>query len=301
MRWNPVLRLGIAMAAFGLIATACGEQESIGGGGGAQAPEPSVAQDPQFAPGTTMAELSEAGSITIGTKFDQPLFGLRTLDGELVGFDTEIARIIAGGLGIAPEDINWVESPSAQRENLIKRGEVDMVVATYTINDERKQEVSFAGPYYEAGQTLMVRSDNQQISGPEDLRGSGARVCTVTGSTPSENIREYIDPNQLVLFDTYSQCRDSLGNGQVDVVTTDNVILLGFVSESEGAFKLVGDTFTEEPYGVGITKGDVAFCQFVNDQLRQAAESGAYQQAWEATAGTVAEETPELPELDPCS
>ncbi len=299
MRWNPVLRIGIAMAAFGLLVTACGEQQPIGGGGG-QAPEPSVAQDPQFEPGTTMAELSQAGTITVGTKFDQPLFGLRTLEGQLVGFDTEIARIIAGGLGIAPDDINWVEAPSAQRESLIERGEVDMVVATYTINEERAQRVSFAGPYYQAGQTLMVRSDNQQISGPEDLRGSGAKVCTVTGSTPSENIREYIDPGQLVLFDTYSQCRDSLGNGQVDVVTTDNVILLGYVSQSDGAFKLVGGTFTEEPYGVGITKGDVAFCEFINEQLRQAAESGAYQAAWEATAGTVAEETPELPELNPC-
>jgi glutamate transport system substrate-binding protein len=300
MRSNPVLRLGVAMAAFALVATACGEQQPIGGGGG-QAPEPSVAQDPQFEPGTTMAELSEAGSITIGTKFDQPLFGLRTLDGQMQGFDVEIAKIIAGGLGIAPEDIDWVRSPSAQREDLIERGEVDMVVATYTINDERAKRVSFAGPYYEAGQTLMVRSENTEINGPEDLRASGARVCTVTGSTPSENIRSYIDESQLVLFGQYSQCRDSLGNGQVDVVTTDNVILLGYVAESDGAFTLVGEPFTQEPYGVGITKGDVAFCEFINEQLRQAAESGAYQAAWEATAGTVAEETPDLPELEPCS
>ncbi|HYH32040.1 MAG TPA: glutamate ABC transporter substrate-binding protein [Pseudonocardia sp.] len=301
MRWKSVLRIGAAVSAVALISTACGEQQSIGGGGGEQAPEPTVAQDVQFEAGTTMAELSEAGSITIGTKFDQPLFGQRTLDGQLVGFDTEIGRIIAAGLGIAPEDINWTEAPSAQREDLIERGDVDMVVATYTINDARKERVSFAGPYYNAGQTLMVRSDNTEITGPDSLRASGARVCTVTGSTPSENIRPYIDEGQLTLFDTYSQCRDALGNGQVDVVTTDNVILLGYVSESEGAFKLVGGQFTEEPYGIGITKGDVAFCEFINEQLRQAEESGAYAAAWEATAGQAAEETPSLPELAPCS
>jgi glutamate transport system substrate-binding protein len=289
----------VAVAALTL--AACGQQQDIGGGGGEQAPEPTVAEDAQFEAGTTMAELSEAGAVTIGTKFDQPLFGQRTLDGELVGFDTEIGRIIAGGLGIAAENIEWVEAPSAQRESLIERGEVDMVIATYTMNEERAQRVSFAGPYYEAGQTLMVRADNTEITGPESLRATGARVCTVTGSTPSENIREYVDEGQLVLFDTYSQCRDSLGNNQVDVVTTDNVILLGYVSESEGAFKLVGDTFTEEPYGIGIAKGDVAFCEFIHDQLRQAAESGSYQEAWEATAGAVAEETPELPELGTCS
>lgn len=298
MRWNPVLRVGVAIAAFALVATACGGQEPLGGG---QAPEPEVAQDVQFEAGTTMAELSEAGAITIGTKFDQPLFGLRGLDGEMQGFDVEIGKIIAAGLGIAPDAITWVEAPSAQREDLIERGEVNLVVATYTINDERRQRVSFAGPYYQAGQTLMVRSDNQQITGPESLRRSGARVCSVTGSTPSENIREFIDENQLVLFAAYSQCRDALRTNQVDAVTTDNVILLGYVSQSNGAFKLVGDTFTEEPYGIGITKGDVAFCGYINDTLTAAADSGAYADAWEATAGTVAQQTPQLPALDPCS
>jgi glutamate transport system substrate-binding protein len=300
MRWKSVLRVAATMAAAALVATACGQQESIGGGG-EQAPAPDVAQDVQFEPGTTMAELSEAGSITIGTKFDQPLFGQRTLDGQLTGFDTEIGRIIAAGLGIAPENVNWTEAPSAQREDLIERGDVDMVIATYTINDARKERVSFAGPYYQAGQTLMVRSDNTDITGPDSLRATGARVCTVTGSTPSENIRPYIDEAQLTLFDTYSQCRDALGNGQVDVVTTDNVILLGYVAESDGAYKLVGGTFTEEPYGIGVTKGDVAFCEFINQQLTEAAENGEYAAAWEATAGTVAEETPKLPELAPCS
>ena len=297
MRWNPVLRIGVAVAAFALVATACGEQEPLGGG---QAPKPEVAQDVQFEAGTTMAELSEAGAITIGTKFDQPLFGLRGLDGDMQGFDVEIGKIVAAGLGIAPGAITWVEAPSAQREDLVERGDVDMVVATYTINDERRQRVSFAGPYYQAGQTLMVRSDNQDITGPESLRGSGARVCSVTGSTPSENIREFIEESQLVLFAAYSQCRDALRTNQVDVVTTDNVILLGYVSQSDGAFKLVGDTFTEEPYGIGIPKGDVAFCTYINDTLTAAAGSGAYADAWEATAGTVAEQTPELPALDPC-
>lgn len=247
-----------------------------------------------------MARLAEAGAINIGTKFDQPLFGLQGLSGEPEGFDVEIAKIIAGGLGIAPEDINWTETPSATREEVIQQGRVDMVVATYTINDARKERISFAGPYYEAGQTLMVRSDNTTITGPETLRGNG-RVCSVSGSTPSQNIMEYIDESQLTLFDTYSLCADALRTNQVDVVTTDNVILLGFVNDSDGAFTLVGEPFTEEPYGVGIPKGDVAFCEFINTTLREAADSGAYAKAWESTAGQVAEETPELPELAPCS
>ncbi|MGH3871037.1 MAG: glutamate ABC transporter substrate-binding protein [Pseudonocardiaceae bacterium] len=297
MHWKDVLRVGAALAAFAMVMTACGQQQGLGGGGST----PPVAQDVRFAAGTTMAKLAEAKTIRIGTKFDQPLFGQRSLDGNLTGFDTEIARIIAGALGISPDKVQWVESPSAQREELIKRDQVDLVVATYTINDKRRQQVSFAGPYYLAGQSFMVKSDNDKITGPDSLRGAGVRVCSVEGSTPAENIRKYIDPAQLTLFDVYSKCADALRTGQVDVVTTDNVVLLGFVSTSNGAFKLVGDTFTKEPYGIGIRKGDVAFCTFINDTLTQAAKSGTYAAAWDTTAGKVAKQTPQLPASDSCS
>lgn len=299
MRFRTTVLTALAATAA-LTLSACGQQESIGGGDTAPAPE--VAQDVQFAEGTTMAELAGAGAIRIGTKFDQPLFGLRGLDGSVSGFDTEIGRIIAAGLGIEADAIEWVEAPSAQRETLIERGDVDLVVATYTINDTRRETVSFAGPYYQAGQTLMVRSDDTAVTGPESLAGSGLRVCSVTGSTPSQNIAQYLTPSEpLTLFDTYTQCRDSLGNNQVDVVTTDNVILSGYVAESDGAYKLAGEPFTEEPYGIGITKGDVEFCEFINETLTAAEASGAYEQAWTATAGTIDPEVPALPEFDPCS
>jgi len=123
----------------------------------------------------------------------------------------------------------------------------------------------------------------------------------VTGSTPSENIREYLaSEDQLVLFEEYSDCAEQLENNQVDAVTTDNVILLGFVSESDGQFKLVGDQFTEEPYGIGIPKGDTEFCEFINETLAENEE--AYTEAWESTAGQVeGTETPQLPEPDPCA
>ncbi|GAB3037796.1 glutamate-binding protein [Nocardioides flavus (ex Wang et al. 2016)] len=271
-------------------------------GGDDEAPEVEVASDTDFEAGTTMAEIAEAGTVTVGTKFDQPGFGLQNLEGEPEGFDVEVAKIIAGAMGIAPEDIEWKESTSDIREQVIEDGEVDFVVATYTINDERKERITFAGPYYEAGQMLMVAEDNDSIEGPEDLADNpDAKVCSVTGSTPSENIKEYLaSEDQLVLFDVYDKCADALDNGQVDVVTTDNVILLGFVDESDGAFKLVGEQFTEEPYGIGIEKGDVAFCEFINETLAE--NEDAYLEAWEATAGQVeGTETPELPEPDTCA
>lgn len=289
-------RNGAAVVAGLLALTLAGCGGDDGGG-----TDVTVNKDAQFAAGTTMARLKDAGKITVGTKFDQPLFGLKGLEGKPEGFDVEIAKIIAGEMGIEPGDITYVETPSAVREEVIEQGKVDYVVATYTINDKRKERISFAGPYYQAGQDLMVKKDNTAITGPESLKGAKAKVCTVQGSTPAENIKKFIDESQLVLFDVYSKCADALRTGQVDVVTTDNVILLGLVSKSEDQFKLVGKPFTEEPYGIGVKKGDVAFCQFIHDTLRKAAQDGRYARAWEATAGKVAEDTPTLPELGTCS
>jgi glutamate transport system substrate-binding protein len=147
----------------------------------------------------------------------------------------------------------------------------------------------------------MVKSDNSTITGPDSLRPANARVCSVSGSTPAKNIEQYVDPANIVLFDVYSKCADALRNGQVDAVTTDNVILLGLVDSSQGAFKLVGQQFTQEPYGIGIAKGDVAFCEFVNQTLKDAAADGSYQAAWAATAGKVQPQAPTLPPADACS
>jgi glutamate transport system substrate-binding protein len=294
MRVNKTLA-ALAGAVLVLPLAACGGDDD----GGETA---TVEENPEFESGTTMADLSEAGTVTIGTKFDQPGFGLLGLEDKPEGFDVEIGKIIAGALGIADDDIEWKETPSDVREQVIEDGEVDFVVATYTINDERKQRISFAGPYYEAGQMLMVASDNDTIENPEDLKDNpDAKVCSVTGSTPSENIKQYLaNESQLVLFDVYDKCAEALDQNQVQVVTTDNVILLGYVSESDGAFKLVGEQFTEEPYGIGITKGDVEFCEFINTTLQE--NEDAYLEAWNSTAGEVeGTEEPELPEPDPCS
>ncbi|MBB5789787.1 glutamate ABC transporter substrate-binding protein [Jiangella mangrovi] len=297
MRTRSTLRRYSALAATALTATlvlaACGDDDG-GDDGGDSGSEP-TAEAGDFPEGSTMAELAEAGSITVGTKFDQPLFGLVGPDGTPVGFDVEIAKIIAGELGISEDNIEWVETVSANREPFIEDGQVDIVVATYTINDERKQLVDFAGPYFIAGQTIMVLEDNSDINGPDDL--AGRRVCSVEGSTPAENIRTNYPEAELFPTGAYSDCLEPLRNGQVDAVTTDNVILSGFVDQNPGEFKLVGDPFTEEPYGIGLTHGDTEFRNWINDVLEESFEDGRWAEAWEETAGAVLE-TPEPPQVD---
>ena len=258
-----------------------------------------VETDVTFDAGTTMARLNEAGKITIGTKYDQPGFGLlnpQTKTPE--GFDVEIAKIVAGKLGIEPEDITWTETVSANREPFIQNGQVDIVVATYTINDARKKVVDFAGPYYEAGQDIMVAKGNpEKIEGPDDL--AGKTVCSVEGSTPAQNIRDNYPQAQLTTYDVYSKCADDLRNGNVQAVTTDNVILTGLIAGSPDEFELVGNPFTKEPYGIGLKLGDTEFRNFINDTLEESFEDGSWAEAWDRTAGEISgTEAPEPPKVD---
>ena len=197
-------------------------------------------------------------------------------------------------LGISADKIQWVETVSQNREPFIQNGQVDIVVATYTINDTRKQVVDFAGPYYIAGQSFLVPKGNpNNITDPENL-GDNV-ICTVTGSTSEKNIREYT--NNVITVDKYSDCLEPIRTGQAKALTTDNVILAGLVSQNPDEFEVTDGTFTSEPYGIGLAKGDDEFRAFINDTLEASFTDGRWEEAWKKTAGTVLP-TPEPPEID---
>ena len=182
---------------------------------------------------------------------------------------------------------------SANREPFIQQGQVDLVVATYTINDDRKKVVNFGGPYYIAGQDLLVPT-NSTITGPEAI--AGKKVCSVTGSTPAKRIQTEHKDAQLQQFDSYSKCVTALAGGQVDAVTTDDIILAGYASQDQyaGKFKVVGKKFSEEPYGIGLKKDDTAGCNKINDILKASATDGSYKAAWDSTLGKSGTAAPEL-------
>lgn len=302
MTRRPAHRLlafaGAAALTVSLAACSSDDTDSAAAGDEAESTEDTggAAAGADFPEGSTMAALSAAGEVTIGTKFDQPGFGLlNPATNEPEGFDVEVAKIIAEELGIADDGITWTETVSANREPFLEEGRVDYVVATYTINDDRKQVVDFAGPYYEAGQALMVRADDDSINSEADL--AGKKVCSVDGSTPAGNIAANFPDTELVTFAAYTDCLDPLRNGQVDAVTTDNVILGGYVAESPDDFKIAGEPFTAEPYGIGMAKGDDEFRSWINDVLEASYADGRWQAAWDSTAGQVLP-TPQPPAVD---
>lgn len=278
------LRLTAACAALALAAVGCGDDDGD---------DVSTDNKPTFAAGSTMKKIQDAGVLKVGTKFDQPLYGEKQINGDITGFDVEIAKIVAKAIGVKAE---FQEAVSKNREPFITAGTVDIVVATYTINDKRKAIVSFAGPYYQTGQSILVKADNTDITKKEDL--AGKRVCSVEGSTPAERIKEQVPAAKLTLLAAYGECVEAMKNGQIDAVTTDEAILLGLISKNEDfKMKLAGEQFSVEPYGIGLKKDDKEFRDFINDTLEKAQQDGSYKAAYDATVGKVAPEMPAPPAI----
>jgi len=248
---------------------------------------------------STLGKAKKAKKLRVGTKFDQPGFGQKDPStGKVEGFDVEIAKIIAKAMGIAEDKIEYVEAVSANREPFIQQDKVDLVAATYTINDKRKELIAFAGPYYIAGQDIMVKKGNPKgIKKVADL--DDKKVCSVSGSTSEKNIKEKAPKAKLTLFKTYSECAEELRNDKVDAVSTDNVILIGLIDKAKEDFELVGDKFTDEPYGIGVKKDDKEFRDFVNDTLEKSYKDGSWKAAYDKTVGKlVPGGTPEPPALN---
>ncbi|MEU6999223.1 glutamate ABC transporter substrate-binding protein [Nonomuraea sp. NPDC046570] len=256
-------RAGAALSAAGILV---GALAACGGGG----------DTTSYA--TVVEKVQGAKKIVVGTKWDQPSLGLKT-GGDPEGFDVDVARYIvkelAGGQDV---EITWKESQSSNREPFLANGTVDIIFATYSITEARKPKVTFGGPYVIAHQDVMVRADDTAIAKPQDLENK--RICQATGSNSYKRITDpppdgELDLDaQLVGAASYSECVQKLGGNNLDAVTTDDLILAGFAKQAGGNFKLLGQPFTDEKYGIGLKKGDVKTCEAVNAAVKKMWESG---------------------------
>ena len=216
LRTGRVGKIALATAASALLATtlaACGGRA-----------EPNA--NPSTVPGA-----SSGGKLTIGVPVDEPGIGLK--DGNTyTGFDIDTATYVAKALGVPAENITWVEAEGDTRQQLLTSGGADLIVSTYSITDERKKVVDFAGPYFEASQDLLVRRNEEDITGPDTLKGR--TLCTVSGTTSADLIQKRY-PGGLTLLEKprYSECVAALAASDVDAVTTDDVILAGFAAEDQ--------------------------------------------------------------------
>ncbi|XRQ04511.1 glutamate ABC transporter substrate-binding protein [Actinomadura welshii] len=240
-------------------------------------------------------------ALVIGVKDDQPGLSQRTGDDEIEGFDIDVATYIAGRLEIPRDKLTFRPLTSEERESALEDGKVDMVVATYSITPERKERVTFAGPYYVAHQDILVRQDDQSIRDVRDLEGK--RLCQVSGSVSWSRVTEQLRIDaRPVPADSYSECVRALADGRLDAVSTDDMILAGYASAAGSATTLVGSPFSDERYGIGLPKGDLEGCQAVNRILTEMYQNGAAETLlgrWFTTSKFDATTT--VPQFEGCS
>ncbi|MEU5241346.1 glutamate ABC transporter substrate-binding protein [Streptomyces lydicus] len=291
--------VALALALLTLAVAGCGREGSppVKGPKGSELPTYPVAKNFSLPESPTWERAKRRGHLVIGVKEDQPYLGEKDpATGIYTGFDIEIAKMMSAALGFPPSTIQFQTISSANRETALQNGQIDMYVGTYTINDKRKKLVGFAGPYYMAGQSLLVRTDENDIKGPQDL--AGKRVCSAAGSTPYQRIQAEYPKAVLVAYDTYSVCVDNLLTYQVDAVTTDDAILLGYAAKVPEELKVVGRPFSEEPYGIGVPRDDNALRFALDDALAAAEKNGYWKKAYDATLGLSGVPAPEPPPID---
>lgn len=291
MKFRNTAAAGLLVLAISVSATACGKSGSPtdtakgGDKGGTTAALPTypVKSGVKLTGSKTFDRISKNGKLTIGVKADQPNLGFQdTASKKYSGFDIEIAKMIAADLGFSEDKIEFKTIQSANRETALAGGQVDYYVGTYTINDKRKKLVDFAGPYFIAGQDLLVKKGSA-IKTTADIKGK--KVCSATGSTSIQRIKDGNYGATPVEYDSYSICVQNLLSGQVDAVTTDDAILKGYAAQNEGQLTVLGKPFSQEPYGVGLAKGDTALQQAITAALKAHEDNGDWKKAYDATLG----------------
>jgi glutamate transport system substrate-binding protein len=235
------------------------------------------------------------GKITIGISFDQPGLGFKEGD-TYSGFDVETAKYVAKALGVPDTGITWVQADPGNRESLLTEGKADLVLSTYTITEDRKKIVDFAGPYFLAHQDLLVRRNETEITGPDTLNGKD--LCSVPGTTSAANVTKFYQGRiNLKELPRFSDCVAALDRSEIDAVTTDDVILAGYATQPQyrGKLKVVGKGFSDENYGVGIKKGNTALVDQVNTALKQYVSDGSWEKALQLTVAPSGYSMPDAP------
>lgn len=230
-------------------------------------------------PGSTMATIAQRGRLIVGVDQNTYLFGFRNpATGNLEGFDIDIAREIARAIFGDPNRVQLRVVDASQRESSLQDGDVDIVVRTYSITCGRKKKVDFSAVYFNANQKVLTVKG----SGIDSFQAlSGKRVCAVSGTTSLSKLFDLTPRPTIFGATTWTDCLLMLQQGQVDAISTDDVVLKGLAHQDPNV-EVVGDSVAVEPYGIGVNREHEDLVRFVNGVLEKIREDGTWERLYDA-------------------
>jgi aspartate/glutamate/glutamine transport system substrate-binding protein len=275
--WKVWITLALtALLSITALAGCSSESSTTNNGDGTKSTETSAGTN-------TLEKIKKRGKLIVGVKYDLNLFGLKNPEtGKVEGFDIDIAKGLAKKILGDENKIELKEVTSKTRIPMLNNGEIDAIIATMTITEERKKEVDFSDVYFMAGQSLLVKKDSK-INSVKDLK-KGMTVLTAKGSTSAQNIRKVAPQVNVLEFENYAEAFTALKAGQGDALTTDNALLWGMAKQDPN-YRVLDETFTEEPYGIAVRKGDTEFLKVINEYLKEIKENGEYDKIYEKWIG----------------
>lgn len=224
----------------------------------------------------TLDVVKRRGKLMAGVKTDFPPFGTIDASGHNVGFDVDVAHEFAKALFNDPARVELVAVTSGNRIPFLQSGKIDIIIATVTITDERRQVVEFSDPYFMSGSLLLVPKTST-VKGLEDM--AGKTVAVVQGAVQDKDVEMLQPKANRLKFGKVSEAVLAVKGGRADAYVHDDVVVLALAKENPD-LKAVGRPFMPRPYGIAVRKGDTEFIQWVNAQLTRIHRDGTYDRLW---------------------
>lgn len=280
--WKKLLSLGLAVALSAGILTGCGSKEETAADASATETTDAADSTADAAKGNevyrTLDEIKESGTINIGVFSDKNPFGYVDENGEYQGYDIYFANRIGEDLGVK---VNFVSTEAANRIEYLQTGKVDIILANFTVTDERKEEVDFALPYMNVALGVVSRNDNVIESldnwNPDDS------IIVISGTTAETYLIENYPDIPLQKFDSYATAKEAFENGTSVAWANDNTEVIAFSLQNDGytvGIPSLGSTDTIAP---AVTKGNTTLLDWINDEIKSLGEGNFFHADYEAT------------------
>lgn len=277
-----------ALALTGAMLAGCGDTADTAAEGGAEAAqnEDAPAVDTQAAEDTpaedtvyrTLDEIKESGTINIGVFSDKNPFGYVDENGEYQGYDVYFANRLAEDLGV---EVNFVSTEAASRIEYLQTGKVDVILANFTVTEERAEEVDFALPYMNVA-LGVVSPDSNVIESLDDLTADEP-VIVISGTTAETYLTENYPNVTLQKYDSYAAAKTALENGNGVAWANDNTEVIAFALQNEGYTVGIPSLGSEDTIAPAVTKGNTTVLDWINDEIVKLGEENFFHADYEAT------------------